>query len=80
MTAEDELLDWAIGIYGSGDIPLPDVGHTAAPLNARGRAMALAALKDWLNAPSQSGVMNELRVGLAQLGWDTPSAAGRRLI
>ena len=80
MTAVDELLDWAIGIYGSGDLPLPDVGHTAAPLNARGRAMALAALKDWLNAPSQSGVMNELRVGLAQLGWDTPSAAGRRLI
>ena len=45
-----------------------------------GRAQRLAALMDWLNAPAQSGVLEELRAGLAQLGWDTPSAAGRRLI
>ena len=70
MTAEDELLDWATGIYWAG----------ALPLTTRSRAMSLAALKDWLNDPSQSGVMDELRVGLAQLGWDTPNAAGRRLI
>jgi hypothetical protein len=80
MTAEDEVLDWATGIYWSGDVPLAKIGQSAMPLTTRGRAMALATLKDWLNDPSQSGVLGELRVGLAQLGWDTPSAAGRRLI
>jgi hypothetical protein len=80
MTAEDELLDWATRIYWPDDLQLPEGGQTALPLAARGRSISLAALKDWLNAPSQSGVLDELRVGLAQLGWDTPSAAGRRLI
>jgi hypothetical protein len=80
MTVEDELLDWATGIYWAGDLSQLENGHTAMPLTTRSRPRALTALKDWLSEPSQSGVVDELRVGLAQLGWDTPSAAGRRLI
>lgn len=75
MTAEKELLDWAIRIY----VP-PSESNNKTSTPAAGGRTSLAALKDWLNAPTQSGVLQELRIGLAQLSWDAPSAAGRRLI
>ncbi|MBL8057944.1 MAG: topoisomerase DNA-binding C4 zinc finger domain-containing protein [Anaerolineales bacterium] len=87
MTPEHEaLLEWARTIYWGGappaplanaDLNLSQLKTTLPPWSAR---TALAALRNWLNEPPQSGVRDQLREGLTQIGWDTPSAAGRRLI
>ncbi len=80
------LFDWARDTYWAGNPPpsqgqgsyasaYPDTGQPAW-----NRSAAIGALRNWLNEPSQSGVREQLREGLVQIGWDTPSAAGRRLI
>jgi hypothetical protein len=76
MTNVQTLLEWAWkDIYWAGDPPMDK--HAPRPWN---RQAALAALRNWLNEPAQSGVREELHTGQSQLGWDTPSAAGKRLI
>jgi hypothetical protein len=84
----EQLLCWArneIYWYGAPP-PLPKPSEPLgadlheANTNLWNVQSALVALRQWLNASEQSGVFGELQVGLAQLGWDTPSSAGRRLI
>ena len=80
------LLLWAQDIYWVGNPPpvMTEDDMAVAVCNDRlpawNRQSALAALRNWLNEPAQTGVREQLREGLAQIGWDTPSAAGRRLI
>lgn len=80
------LLNWARLTYWAGSPPPICPNGDVELLAAAGRLppwnhqAALGALRNWLNEPSQSGVREQFREGLAQIGWDTPSAAGRRLI
>ena len=76
------FVEWAQSIFWADcSAPWPERrdGPWHVPPEWNERA-ALGALRNWLNEPTQTGVREELRDGLAQLGWDTPSAAGRRLL
>ena len=80
------LLEWARAIYWGGAPPAEVINAGWSQIQAQAvlppwsAQAALASLRNWLNEPSQCGVRDQLREGLAQIGWDTPSASGRRLI
>lgn len=76
----EELRLWARGVYYAQ----PNGASTGTVPRGRkpphNRQAAIGALRQWLLQPEQSGVLEALRTGLAQLCWDTPSSSGRRLI
>ncbi len=79
MSAYNDLRQWAHRIYAATPDGVPNRAYigTGEP---HYRQAAIALLRQWLLEPEQSGVYEVLRTGLAQLCWDTPSSAGRRLI
>ena len=73
MMADEQLLEWAMALY--------ELGWQAGPVSRIWvREPVLTALRAWLDLPAQARVLKELQFGLAQLGWDTPSSSGKRLL